>query len=207
MYADRQLSCVAAAVVLGFMLWATALVLPAPARACLPASAASNFAFQDRLNLAVVGTVTSVRDVGVQEHALVIVAVETVIAGTPGTTLEIGMDPDGMCDHPRGEIGDRVVVAAGEPGADYGVFSPWVGGRLSPYNAATWIIGSDDSITSGPTIDGHRFTSLADLSSDLRATAPPAPSDEIVVFGQAWIAPLITLVVRFFLMFIGAAWH
>jgi hypothetical protein len=141
------------------LLLVASLVNPRTAYACLPYTAASNFSFTGSLGLAVLGHVTEVLDEGLQERARVVITVETVIAGTPGSTVEVAMDPDGGCTHPRGEIGDEMVVAAGAPGADYGVFIAWNGGALSPYNSAQWIIRPDGAVL-GPTLAGRMFASL-----------------------------------------------
>ena len=194
---------VAAPVGLGTLLLLASMVNPGAALACLPYEAASNFSFTDGLSLAVVGRVTEVLDEGLQERASVIVTVGTIIAGTPGLTVEVAMDPEGGCTHPPGEIGDLMVVAAGAPGADYGVFAAWSGGPLSPYNSAQWIVGPDGGIGSGPTLDGREFASLNDLELALRSwpntvIATPTQPEQIVLPAWAFITTLIALLAAWF---------
>lgn len=186
---------------LGILVLLASMALPTTAVACLAYTAASNFSFVDSLNLAVVGEVTDVLDDGLQDKARVIVAVEITIAGEPGSSVEVAMDPDGGCTHPSGEIGDEIVIAAGTPGADYGVFSSWSGGYLSPYNSAAWIIGADGSIA-GPTLDGHQFASRDELEAALRsspngAMAMPPPPQPILI-GWALVAALFALLAAWF---------
>ena len=89
---------------LGILVLLASMARPTTAVACLAYTAASNFSFVDGLNLAVVGEVTDVLDEGLQDKARVIVAVEITIAGEPGSSVEVAMDPDGGCTHPTGEI-------------------------------------------------------------------------------------------------------
>jgi hypothetical protein len=186
------------------VVFATALVsmtIPAPVFACLPYEAASDFSFRDGLNLAVAGHVAVVEDVGEQERARVNVTVEAVIAGDPGPTVEVAMDPDGGCTHPSGEVGDEIVIAAGAPGADNLGSTGWTGGYLSPYNSATWIIGPDGAVQSGPTIDGREFTARAELVSvlsDLPTSSPTLfarPFAAFHGFGLV-IAVIVAILVR-----------
>lgn len=151
------------------------MVLPPTIFACLAYSAASNFSFTGGLNLAVTGHVTAVQEVGEQPHARIVVAVDSTIAGTAASTVEVVMDPDGGCTHPAGEVGERVVIAAGAPGADYGVSVSWADGQLSPYNSATWVIRAEGTVASGPTLDGQKQSTLVGLVSTLRSMPNGAP--------------------------------
>jgi hypothetical protein len=186
------------------------LTLPARAFACLAYEAASDFSFVKGLNLAVVGRVASVLDRGEQPHARVVVDVKTTIAGAPGATVEVDMGLG--CTHPAGEVGDDVVIAAGAPGANFGVFVEWKSGPLIVDNSATWIIRADGSIASGPTIDGHAFASRAELLSALRAALDrpqsafaPRPG-ALGGFGFA-ISVIIEILVRAYLYLTGGAGH
>jgi hypothetical protein len=186
---------------LSMLVLLASMVLPTTAAACLAYEAASNFSFADSLNLAVVGEVTDVLDEGLQDKARVIVAVEKTIAGEPGSTVEVAMDPNGGCTHPSGDIGDEIVIAAGAPGADYGVFNSWSGGYLSPDNAAAWIIGADGSV-SGPTLDGRQFASREELEAALRslpngANAKPGLPRSILI-GWALMVALLAIVAAWF---------
>ena len=186
---------------LGILVLLASMARPTTAVACLAYTAASNFSFVDSLNLAVVGEVTDVLDEGLQDKARIIVAIEITIAGEPGSSVEVAMDPDGGCTHPTGKIGDQILIAAGAPGADYGVFSSWTGGYLSPYNSAAWIIGADGSVT-GPTLDGKHFGSRDELEAALRslpngAIATPPPPQPILI-GWALVVALLALLAAWF---------
>ena len=192
-----------------FAIGLVSLTHPTPAFACLAVEAASDFSFAGGLNLAVAGRVVSVLDEGEQPHARVVIEVNVIIAGAPGTTVEVAMDPDGGCAHPAGEVGDEVIIAAGVPGANVGVFVEWKSGPLNPYNSATWIIGADGAIASGPTIDGHAFTNRAGLLSALRAQPDPprvSVAPRLAALGGLGLAVsiIIEILVRAYLSLTGS---
>lgn len=90
MYRDRRRRRALRGLAVGRVTTLVPLTVPAPAFACLPYEAASNFSFRDGLNLAVVGNVLSVLDVGQQPHKPVIVDVDEIIAGADPVCSTLG---------------------------------------------------------------------------------------------------------------------
>jgi hypothetical protein len=167
-------------VLAGSALWAAGLMQPAVSRACLPYDPASDFSFAQGVEFAVLGTVTDVVErAGLGEPRVgVVVAVTRVVAGHDRATVLIGLDPDGGCGRPPGDVGDRLVIARGLPGPDYGPHHSELGMQLSSYNTAIWVIQPGGRVASGPVLDGWRpqtLTALLQRLASLPNTALPAP--------------------------------
>jgi hypothetical protein len=184
-------------VLAGSALWAAGLMQPAVSRACLPYDPASGFSFAQGVEFAVLGTVSDVdeRPELIQPRVGIEVMVAHIVSGAPRTVVAIGLDRGGGCARPPRDIGDRLVVARGIPGANYGEsIGANAEAPVSPYNTAIWVIQSDGGIASGPLLDGWRprtLTALLERLSSLPNTAMPAPRRPVSEIG--WVLLLTAL--------------